>query len=92
MLQMKFDKMYTTKDIYTIYNWMLDDCGCDLLPEVPYEKRKLPYEDVFPMLYLKYRLSGGNSTHKNIKHLVIDGNAGLHLSAIHHSGILVSVE
>ena len=72
MLQMKFDKMYTTKDIYTIYNWMLDDCGCDLLPEVPYEKRKLPYEDVFPMLYLKYRLSGGNSTHKNIKHLVID--------------------
>lgn len=24
------------------------------------------------MLYLKYRLSGGNSTHKNIKHLVID--------------------
>lgn len=72
MLQMKFDKMYTTKDIYTIYNWMLDDCDCDLLPEVPYEKRKLPYEDVFPMLYLKYRLSGGNSTHKNIKHLVID--------------------
>ena len=60
------------EDIYTIYNWMLDDCGCDLLPEVPYEKRKLPYEDVFPMLYLKYRLSGGNSTHKNIKHLVID--------------------
>ena len=36
------------------------------------KKRKLPYEDVFPMLYLKYRLSGGNSTHKNIKHLVID--------------------
>ena len=71
MLQMKFDKMYTTKDIYTIYNWMLDDCGCDLLPEVPYEKRKLPYEDVFPMLYLKYRLSGGNSTHKNIKQMCI---------------------
>ena len=47
MLQMKFDKMYTTKDIYAIYNWMLDDCGCDLLPEVPCEKRKLPYEDVF---------------------------------------------
>ena len=71
-LQMKFDKMYKTKDIYAIYNWMLEDCGCNLLPDVPYEKRKLPYEDVFPMLYLKYRLSGGNSTHKNIKHLVID--------------------
>ena len=71
-LQMKFDKMYKTKDIYAIYNWMLEDCGCNLLPDVPYEKRKLPYEDVFPMLYLKYRLSGCNSTHKNIKHLVID--------------------
>lgn len=59
-LQMKFDKMYKTKDIYAIYNWMLEDCGCNLLPDVPYEKRKLPYEDVFPMLYLKYRLSGGN--------------------------------
>ena len=69
---MKFDKKYKTKDTYAIYNWMLEDCGCNLLPDVPYEKRKLPYEDVFPMLYLKYRLSGGNSTHKNIKHLVID--------------------
>lgn len=72
MLQMKFDKMYTTKDVYQIYNWILGDCGEELLPDLPYEKRKIPYEDVFPMLYLKYRLEGGNSTHKNIKHLVID--------------------
>ena len=72
LLQNKFDRMYTTKDIYKIYNSLLDDCGYDLLPDVPYEKRKVQYEDVFPMLYLKYRLEGGNSAHKNIKHLVID--------------------
>ena len=35
------------------------------------ERRILEYEDVFPMLYLKYRLKGKNE-HRNIKHLVID--------------------
>ena len=42
-----------------------------ILPDVPYERRILEYEDVFPMLYLKYRLKGSRK-HKNIKHLVID--------------------
>lgn len=70
-LQRKFDSMYVTKDIYTIYNWLLEECGQDTLSDVPPEKRKVPYEDVFPMLYLKYRLTGRND-HKNIKHLVID--------------------
>ena len=46
-------------------------CGQDLLSNVPFERRKIPYEDVYPMLYLKYRLTG-ESVHKNIKHLVID--------------------
>lgn len=41
------------------------------MPDVPYESRMLSYEDVFPMLYLKYRLSG-KAKHKQIKHLVID--------------------
>ena len=71
MLQRKFDSMYVTKDIYEIYNWLLEDCGQDVLTNVPYERRKIPYEDVFPMLYLKYRLTGRNM-HKDIKHLVID--------------------
>ena len=31
----------------------------------------MQYEDVFPMLYLKYRLQG-HGAKKNIKHLVID--------------------
>ena len=63
--------MYVTKDVYTIYNWMLEDYGYELLPDVPYERRKIQYEDVFPILYLKYRLLG-KSSQKNIKHLVID--------------------
>ncbi|WP_461812982.1 HelD family protein [Faecalimonas sp.] len=67
----KFMKMYVTKDIYIIYNWLLEEMGYPQLPEVSYERRKLEYEDVFPMLYLKYRLEGGKK-HKQIKHLVID--------------------
>lgn len=71
LLQRKFDSMYVTKDIYQIYNRLLEMCGQEPLSDVPYERRKVPYEDVFPMLYLKYRLTG-SSTDKNIKHLVID--------------------
>ena len=71
LLQRKFDDMYVTKDIYKIYNWLLEDYGYELLPDVPYERRKIQYEDVFPMLYLKYRLLG-RSSQKSIKHLVID--------------------
>lgn len=71
LLQEKFDRMYVTKDIYTIYNWLLEDYGYDQLPDMPYEKRKVQYEDVFPMLYLKYRLLG-HGAQRNIKHLVID--------------------
>ena len=71
LLQEKFDSMYVTKDIYTIYNWLLEDYGYEQLPDVPYERRKVQYEDVFPMLYLKYRLLG-HGAQSNIKHLVID--------------------
>ena len=39
LLNSKFDSMYVTKDIYTIYNWMLEDYGYDQLPDVPYERR-----------------------------------------------------
>ena len=71
LFQEKFDSLYVTKDIYTIYSWLLEEYGYDRLPDVPYERRKVQYEDVFPMLYLKYRLIG-HGTQKNIKHLVID--------------------
>ena len=71
IVQNKFDKMYVTKDIYKIYGWFLEECGYPALPDVEYEKRKLEYEDVFPVLYLKYRLTG-KAVHNHIKHLVID--------------------
>ena len=60
-----------TTDLYEIYGWLLKDCGYSELSNAEYERRKLEYEDVFPMLYLKYRLKGSRK-HKNIKHLVID--------------------
>ena len=66
-----FQKMYVTTDLYEIYGWLLKDCGYPELSNAEYERRKLEYEDVFPMLYLKYRLKGSRK-HKNIKHLVID--------------------
>ena len=70
-LRETFQKMYVTTDLYEIYGWLLKDCGYPELSNAEYERRKLEYEDVFPMLYLKYRLKGSRK-HKNIKHLVID--------------------
>lgn len=67
----QFENMYVTRDIYTIYNWFLEEQDCPSLPEVPAEERVLDYEDVYPILYLKYRLSQPG-TQKNIRHLVID--------------------
>ena len=32
IVQEKFDKMYVTKDIYSIYNWLMEDCGYPKLP------------------------------------------------------------
>lgn len=66
-----FERQYVTKDIYTIYNWMMEMYGYPELPELETEKRKVEYEDVFPMLYLKYRLCG-KGAHRRVKHLIID--------------------
>lgn len=71
LIQEKFDKMYVTKDIYEIYNWFLEENGWDTLPEIAPERRVLPYEDVYPILYFKYRLLAG-AEKKKIRHLVID--------------------
>ena len=70
-LRERCEKMYVTRDLYQIYNWFLEEYGYPYLPRVSWEKRKLRYEDVYPMLYLKYRLNGGRAR-KEIKHLVID--------------------
>ena len=67
----KFRKMYETMDFYVLYNRFLKKEGYQTLPRRPLEKRKLRYEDVYPVLYLKYRLSW-QAERSNIKHLVID--------------------
>lgn len=71
LLKGRFMGMYATRDLYEIYNWLLAREGYPVLPERAYEKRVLPYEDVYPMLYLKYRLYQKTAKQK-IKHLVID--------------------
>ena len=71
IIREKFQKMYVTTDLYEIYNWFLEEQGLPVLPELPREERYLEYEDVYPLLYLKYRMRGANA-HRSIRHLVID--------------------
>lgn len=67
----RFQRMYDTKDCYILYSRFLENEGYEALPHVPVEKRKLRYEDVYPILYLKYSLFG-NRNHHGIKHVVVD--------------------
>jgi len=67
----RFMSMYETMDVYEIYNWVLAENGWDGLPDAPREQRYLAYEDVYPLLYLKYRLCQVKKN-KEIRHLVID--------------------
>lgn len=65
---MKIRKMYDTTDLLELY--------CRFLEEYGYESRgldngKIAYEDVYPMIYLKYLL-WGTKKHKPVKHLIID--------------------
>lgn len=71
LIREKFMKMYETRDIYVIYDWILKENGMQELPRYAPEQRVLAYEDVYPMLYLKYRLCAGRCD-KKIRHLVID--------------------
>lgn len=67
----KFLRMYETRDLYQLYRRFLEQWGYAAVPDLPYEKRYLLYEDVYPLLYLKYRLYSPGPR-RNIKHLVID--------------------
>lgn len=67
----KFMNMYETQDLYVIYSRFLSKYGYPELPHVQLSERKLRYEDVYPVLYMKYRLLRQNS-HNGIKHLVVD--------------------
>ena len=67
----KFDGMYETRDIYRLYRRFLKKQGLKPLPDVKPEKRCVPYEDLYPMLYLKYLLEGCPNR-RRIRHLIID--------------------
>jgi DNA helicase-2/ATP-dependent DNA helicase PcrA len=56
------------REIYRkLFEWMGDP---DLFKLAP--GGKLEYADVFPLIYLKMRLEGVDTPHRNIKHLLID--------------------
>lgn len=71
LLREKFQSMYETRDVYEIYNWILEENGFETLPDVKREERVLAYEDVYPLLYLKQRLCRSQK-HQAIRHLIID--------------------
>lgn len=70
-LKFRFRMMYETTDLYVLYNRFLKQNGYPLLPDVPPEQRCLKYEDVYPMLYLKYRLYR-QQERSGIRHVVVD--------------------
>ncbi len=63
--------MYETRDLYVLYSRFLRQEGYTALPRLQYEKRKLRYEDVYPVLYLKYRLQTQQED-SGVRHLVVD--------------------
>ena len=67
----KFLRMYETRDCYVLYSRFLEENGYDSLKHLPLEKRVIRYEDVYPLLYLKYALYKNNN-HHGIKHVVVD--------------------
>ncbi len=68
IVEEKLNAMYETKNLFDIYNWFLRDSG---RKEIPEWAERIPYEDVYPMLYLKCLLWGGK-TRNDIKHLIVD--------------------
>ena len=67
----RFLRMYETRDCYVLYSRFLKREGYKALPRVQLEKRKLRYEDVYPVLYMKYSLFRCQG-HHGIKHVVVD--------------------
>ena len=61
-------KMFDTTNILEIYNWFLADNGYE---EIDLSRKKLSYEDVYPVIYLKFLLEGIGK-YRVMKHLVID--------------------
>ncbi len=72
MLRQTCQAMYETTDLYEIYTRFLSSCGLPRLPaDLPLKERILEYRDVYPLLYLKYRLREP-ARDNTVRHLVID--------------------
>lgn len=72
-IKVKLMGMFKETELVSIYERFIH--WCNEVRNLPFilemNKECLAYEDVFPMIYLKYALSGYTGEHK-IKHLVID--------------------
>ncbi|PHV69755.1 hypothetical protein CS063_14265 [Sporanaerobium hydrogeniformans] len=72
-IKVKLMGMFKETELVSIYERFIG--WCNEVRNLPFilemNKECLAYEDVFPMIYLKYALSGYTGDHK-IKHLVID--------------------
>lgn len=64
----KIERMYDSKDFYVLYNRFLTESGREPIRETA---KSIPYEDVYPLLYLKHLLHG-SVKHSGIKHLIVD--------------------
>ena len=73
VLRAKLQSMYKETDLIGIYRHFIKWCNemQELGFELEVNRECLAYEDVFPMLYLKYALSG-SKVNNNVKHLVVD--------------------
>ncbi len=64
----RLNKMYETRNLLDLYNRFLKETGRTLLDA---SDGMLPYEDVYPLLYLKYAVSEMPEK-REVRHLVID--------------------
>lgn len=68
IIEDKLNAMYETRNLLDLYNQFLRESGREEIPEF---MQQIPYEDVYPMLYLKCLLFGSR-TRSDIKHLIVD--------------------
>lgn len=68
LIQEKVNRMYRTTDCRELYNLFLCQSGRE---EQVLSNDVIPYEDVYPLLYLKYATTE-MVRHRMVKHLVID--------------------
>ena len=66
-----FFSLYQCRDIYEIYRRFCEIEGVHMPPRAAVNERIIPYEDVYPLLYLKERLVK-HRVDLSIRHLVVD--------------------